>query len=259
MKKLIILTFIAFLKSGIANDTLRFVENSKVYCDKLGSIYIVTPFNDIEKYNSKKEKLATYNQKVYGNIFSIDVSNPFEIYVFYKDQSIVLFLDNQLNQRGITNLNDIGIQQASAIARSFDNQIWVMDLADLKLKKISKDLKVLTESNVLNSTSIEMPLNLEFLIDNNQHIYTLNQGVIYSFDVFGNFEKRISTDSITQFQILDDVIYYNKNNKIYHIELALPLQIQEPEPLWQTDSKEFQVIPSFLILIHNDLLILQPL
>jgi hypothetical protein len=81
-------------------DTIKAPAGSIISSDNLENLYIITPTNDIIKYNKNGIKLATANFKVLGNISSIDASNPFEIYVFYRDQNKIIFLDNMLNMRG---------------------------------------------------------------------------------------------------------------------------------------------------------------
>ena len=92
----------------------------------------MSPTNQLYKYNYSGKVLATLNYNYNGNISSIDVSNPMEIYVFYKEINRVLLLDNNLAYRGELDLTKLNITQAAAIARSFDNGIWVFDLGDLQ-------------------------------------------------------------------------------------------------------------------------------
>jgi hypothetical protein len=118
----------------------EFIVNAKfIQADELGNLYIVSPSNQLYKYNTLGKVLATLNYNYNGNISSIDASNPMEIYVFYKEINRVLFLDNNLAYRGELDLTKQNITQASAIARSYDNGIWVFDMGDLQLKKMSKD------------------------------------------------------------------------------------------------------------------------
>jgi len=107
--------------------------------DPSGSIYIVTPTNQLYKYSKKGALLSTLNYNYNGSISHIDVSNPMEIYVFYRELNKIVFLDNNLAYRGELDLASIGCQQAVAIARSYDNGIWAFDISDFQLKKFAKD------------------------------------------------------------------------------------------------------------------------
>ncbi len=217
-------------------DTIKVKKDSRMTTDNLGNVYVISPTNDIEKYDKNGNKLATTNFKVLGNITSIDATNPFEIYIFYRDQNKILYLDNLLNLRGETNLETIGISQCAAFARSFDNQLWLVDMADLKIKKYSKDSKFIGESASLNMVISDNIIAPDFLIDINSTLFVLNNGSLLNFDAFINYTKTILSDSITSFQMVQQQILYIKNGvaftynpmlfKSEKLDLQLPIKIK---------------------------------
>lgn len=183
-------------------DTIKVKKESRFTTDMLGNIFVISPTNDIEKYDKNGNKLATANFKVLGNITSIDATNGFNIYVFYRDQNKILYLDNLLNLMGETNLEDIGISQCAAFGRSFDNQLWLIDMSDLKIKKYSKDMKFISESASLNTIITDQPIFPESITDFKSTLFVLNNGALLNFDAFINYTKTVLTDSITSFQII---------------------------------------------------------
>ena len=191
LNKLIV--FISFLcisqiqSQSLLTDTIKIPLGSTISSDNLENIYIITPTNDIIKYDKNGQKLATVNFKVLGNISSFDAGNPFEIYVFYRDQNKIIFLDNLLNIRGECDLESIGISQIACIARSSDNQIWLFDMSDQKLKKYSKDLKLLNESASLNNFTVGNEINPSIILDINSSILLLNNFNLLEFDLYANF------------------------------------------------------------------------
>jgi hypothetical protein len=186
-------------------DTIAVKKDSRFTTDVLGNIFIISPTNDIEKYDKNGIKLATANFKVLGNITSIDATNAFDIYVFYRDQNKILYLDNLLNIKGETNLEDIGISQCAAFARSFDDQLWLVDMGDLKIKKYSKDLKFIGESASLNTIITDEPILPEKLVDFKSTLYVLNNGTLLNFDAFINYTRTVFSDSIEDFQIIQKI------------------------------------------------------
>lgn len=196
-------------------DTIKVKKDSRITSDNLGNVYLISPTNDIEKYNVNGIKVATANFKVLGNITSVDASNPFEIYVFYRDQNKVLYLDNMLNLRGETNLETIDVSQCAAVARSFDNNLWLVDMGDQKIKKYSKDSKFIGESASLNTVITDEPIIPESMLDLNSTLYILNNGAILNFDAFINYTKTVISDSISSFQIVNNRIVYLKNGAIH--------------------------------------------
>lgn len=165
------------------------IEAKLAATDPLGNVYVVTTTNQIYKYSDKFKQLATLNYVYTGNVTSIDVSNPLEIFVFYRELNTILFLDNNLAYRGKILLNNAGVMQAAAIARTYANGIWAFDLADLQLKKISREGTLTqTSGNVLQFVNSNIyPLQI---VDDGSTVLVLDSSVgILQFDVFANFKK----------------------------------------------------------------------
>lgn len=238
-------------------DSLKVPKNAQLSTDKLGNLFVITPNNDILKYDINLNLIATTNFKVLGNIASIDVSNPFEIYVFYRDQNKLLLLDNLLNQLALIDIEATEISQIACLSRSFDNHIWIFDLSDLKLKKYSKDLKMMIQSAAFNVLPIFNEINPSKIIDNNSNLLILNNGSILQFDVFGNFNKTIISDSISQFQAFDNNIVYLKNNQLF-VYNSMSFKFSEILTDKTIEIKNFRIEKERLYILTDDFVILQP-
>jgi hypothetical protein len=196
------------------------VEAKDMQTDRLGNLFIVTRTNQLYKYSQAGKPLSTLNYKYIGNIEYIDPTNPLELYVFYKELNQVVFLDNNLAYRGDLNLTDAGIGQAAAIARSYDNGIWVFDLADLQLKKLNKSGETLQSSGnvkqVVNGT-----IAPNFIYDDNEHVYVNDptSGILV-FDIFASYIKTIPIQGCTEFKIFDKELYYTTGRNLvkYNME-----------------------------------------
>ncbi len=243
-------------KAQATCDSLQVSNITQMYSDKLGNFYLVSSTNDIEKYDKNGKKIATANFKILGNISYIDASNPFEIYVFYRDQNKVLYLDNLLSLRGETNLQTNGITQAACIARSYDNQLWVMDMGDLKLKKISKENTPLLESASFTILPISGDITPVNVLDVNNAIFILNSGTLYQFDIFGNFVNKVVDDSIAYFQYINNqLVYINSKNelKVYNPitytlkEIEIP-EMQKADKICITSDKIYILQSKYVIL-----------
>jgi hypothetical protein len=180
--------------------------------DRLGNIYVVSNTNQLYKYNADGKLLSTLNYKYLGNITHVDATNPLEIYVFYKELNLVVFLDNNLAYRGEMKLNDFGIGQAAVIARSFDNGVWIFDLADLQLKKMDKD-----GGNVQASGNIRQYVsqvgNITAMYDNDDRLFLTDSvnGVLL-FDVFASYIKTLPIKGTSDVKVIGDAIFYRLGN-----------------------------------------------
>ncbi len=238
------------------NDTIPVPEGSYITSDNLENLFVVTPTNDIIKYDKDGKKTATANFKVLGHITSIDVTNPFEIYVFYRDQNKIIFLDNLLNLRGECDMESIGVSQIACIGRSADNQIWIFDVADLKLKKYSKDLKLMIESASFNTFNIGSVVYPTIIRDINSSILILDQNKILEFDIFANFSKIKLMDTLTGFQYINEKIVFLKKNRINMFN-PLNFTMQELDITLPANTKNIRIEKERLFVLTDEYVILQ--
>ena len=204
------------------------VPNLHLVCtDNLGQVFTANTSNDLVKYDKEFKVLATANYKSLGPIRNVDVSNPFEIYVFFKEQNKVLYFDNLLNVKGQTDLEEGGYFLLNTVARSFDNKLWIFDLNDLKLKKIRKDLSVELSSGNVREFAKNENFNPEYIAELNKQVVLFNKNSgLYLFDNFANFQRFVPLPSAEQVAVWQGRLYYLEKNKIYELEMEF-LKIQE--------------------------------
>jgi hypothetical protein len=195
------------------------LEAKDIQTDRLGNLYVVSKTNQLYKYNSEGKLLSTLNYKYLGNITLVDATNPMEIYLFYKELNLVVFLDNNLAYRGEMNLVNFGIGQAAAIARSYDNGLWAFDLADLQLKKMDKNGENLQMSGNVRQY-ITNPSSANFIYDNNDRVFVNDStnGVLV-FDVFGTYIKTIPIKESKEVKVINDELYYRQGQQLKKYQL----------------------------------------
>lgn len=257
-----------FYGFGVNHTTQIFVEFhrlkvSNVVCfsaDNLGNIYTANSNGDIVKYDKEGTKTAVANNKLLGNVFSIDASNPFEIYVFYKEQNKVIYYDNQLNMLGQSNLEEGGFLMLSTLARSYDGKIWLFDQSDMKLKKVKKDLNLELSSGNVRDYANNPQFAPVYIGDMNNAIYLFDStSGLYEFDNFGNFVRTIELTNASQFFVMSGKMYFLKNNAIYLLdktflqEKSIPIE-NKPEQI-----AAFTLSPDRMVLQSGNELILYAL
>lgn len=195
------------------------IEAKNIQTDRLGNMYVISKTNQLYKYSSDGKLLSTLNYKYLGNITHVDATNPLEIYVFYKELNLVVFLDNNLAYRGEIKLADVNIGQAAAIARSFDNGLWVYDLADLQLKKMNKDgTNTQASGNVRQYISNNSTIT--YLYDNDERVFVNDStnGVMV-FDVFCTYIKTLPIKGCTKLTVINDELFYYQANQLKKYQL----------------------------------------
>ena len=191
MLRYILITISCILAGRVsAQDTILLQNVNTIVCmsiDSKGNIFAADNNFTLCKYDTKGKLITNVNIKSYGEITSIDCTNPFEIYVFHKDQNIMVFYDNMLNVRGELRLNDYFLSNVACVARSYDNNIWVVDLSQYKLLKINKIGEVIAESAYLNST-LSNELNIYTIWEFNNEVYLGDSLVgVYVFDMYATY------------------------------------------------------------------------
>jgi hypothetical protein len=160
--------------------------------DITNNVYLITAGNQLKKYNPAGDSMAVFNDvKKYGNPSLLDVSNPLKVLLYYKNFSTVVMLDRLLSLRNSINLRQNNIFSVKAIATSYDNNVWLFDEQDYKLKKIDETGKLLQESTDWRLIMNEAP-SPTTIIDNNNFVYIYDPARgFYIFDYYGTFKNKI--------------------------------------------------------------------
>ncbi|MBR9861533.1 hypothetical protein GYB22_12480 [bacterium] len=232
--KLILLSslFLTSIRSN-AYDTLHLKDIKTITAfsaDAKGNLYVADGKNTLYKLNSKGKVITNVNTKVYGTISSIDCSNPFELYIYYSAQNILVYYDNMLNIRGETRFNSMGFNTISAVARSFDNGIWVYDYSDFQLKKLNKEGEVQSSSgNLSRFTSGQ--ISPYKIIDFKNQIYLADSNVgIMVFDIFGTYIKTLPILNSTDFTVSDSAIHSLQHKAVLSYNFISFQQKNLPKP-----------------------------
>lgn len=184
--------------------------------DEFGFIYVVNAQNTIVKYNQKGEKLFEYAPNQWGDIESIDVRDPFKIAVFFPDFQKVKIIDNTLSDIGEFELQNITFD-ISIVAMSNDNDLWIYDQADNRIKKLSNSGAIVVSSQPI-SDIVGAAFRPSFFkeIQNQIYCYDPNYGLLV-FDYSAHFIKRYTLlhQQITDIETLMIIGISNNSVEIY--------------------------------------------
>ena len=230
------------------------------YVDNLGNMYLINPDNRIKKLNAAGDSITVYNDtRRYGDLYSMDVSNPFKEIIFYKDFLTIVVVDKFLNSLNIINLRDYNILQAKAVALSYDNNYWVFDEWSNTLKKIDDNGKLLLES-----PDFRLAFNEAFIpqkiIDADGILYLYDEKTGWKiFDYYGHFKKNLPFPDWTNVQAMNAKVYGWVNGKLVESAIAFPdIKYDEINFSAITFKKIFRAGKLFYVLNADGLSIYQP-
>lgn len=221
--------------------------------DNLDNIYILTSRNQVKKLDLNGDSMAVFNDvRKFGQASLIDVSNPLKVLLYYKDFATLVVLDRLLNIRNSIDLRKQGILQARAIGPSYDNQVWVYDEWEGKLKKINEEGKLILETPDFRSlfTPSLMPLKL---YDENKYVYLydslLGVGV---FDYYGSLKNTIKITHWQNFRVTGKYIFGSSGNRLFRYEISSSRLDEWTMPLALLKSKAFNFTSTRLYALKND-------
>jgi hypothetical protein len=166
--------------------------------------------------------------------------------VYYKKAQEFAWLSPDLSTNPFQTIDSSIAIEVALICPSGDQNIWVLDDADLGLKKVNlSDSRVLTEFSISDQfkengfTLMREYQNFLFLLDPKTGIVVYNS--------FGKQIRKIQETGLTYFNFLGEELYYKKDNQLKFLDLftAETREITIPAP------SEFVLLTDERIIIIN--------
>ncbi|MBL7870641.1 MAG: hypothetical protein JNM78_03445 [Cyclobacteriaceae bacterium] len=201
--------------------------------DRLGNFFLVQKDGKIKKYNPNGKILASGSEK------SLTLIEP-----WYQPSIFIYVRSKQkytISGRNFENKQEFDIEPAFAIepylvCPTHDNKLWILDHADLSLKKVNRLTNEVIHEFEVDSTMLSPNnefiylreyLNLIFLLDKNSGILILNH--------LGKLINKIEVTNLKSFYFYGEDLYYLSDNKLtfFNIltekqrEIQLPVDSQQ--------------------------------
>lgn len=186
----------------------------KVTIDNFGNLFVVTPKNELLKFNPQGKFLWNYANKTYGEITQVDVTDPLRVILYYANYQQIVVLNNNLSEISKYSFNQNSDVQVLAVASANNNGFWVYDQINRELRKLSNNfVDDLKSGNIYQRNGFDMQVN--FMLTDNQYVY-LNDTLagVRIFDRYGNFVKTAVIHPSKEFEVEDSTIIYFENQKL---------------------------------------------
>lgn len=191
--------------------------------DNLGELYIINTDNQLKKYDEKGDSIGVFNQVTkYGKLSYVEAQNPWKAILFYKSYSTIVLLDKYLNMLSSINLRQQNIFQVNALTTAYDNNIWLFDEQDNKLKKIDDGGNTLFESVDFRLLFDPAP-SPHKIIDSDGFLYLYDpEKGLYIFDYYGSFKSKLPFLHWTDIAVFDKQIYGFDKENLYRYNPPFP-------------------------------------
>jgi hypothetical protein len=214
-----------YLSKTIEGDIVDFT------IDNTGNFYLLSRNNQLKKLDANGDSIAVYNAvNTYGDISFIDVSNPLKILLYYKDFTTIVEVDRLLRTLNNIDLRNLGIFQVKAIGLAYDNNVWIYDELEAKLKRIGDDGTLLDQTTDFRQLFDSVP-DPSAIIDQSGLVYLYDTAKgVYAFDHYGSLKSKVSLLGWKDFDVIDKSLIGRKGNFFYKYQLGKMDIQQEPVP-----------------------------
>lgn len=225
------------LAQAVDSFTLKYSFDAQVQVlntDKLKQIYYVSPRQVLYKCNEQGKVLFEFSNRYLGILSKVDVSDPFDILLFYPDYQTILFLDRTLNMTADVRLKAEQFPLPALVAVGRDRQVWIYDAALNTLNRMDRQGNIKSSSQDL-SLLLGRRFTPNQLVCNERGIYLVDpeQGVLL-FDLFAQFQSFLPLPGVEQLQTFDQYLLYRRAGEYFlgesigqaQLMPGLPAQLQ---------------------------------
>jgi hypothetical protein len=220
--------------------------------DNLGNIYVLSKDNQLKKLSPNGDSLAIFNDvRRFGKVSSIDVTNPLKIVVYYREFTMIIELDRFLNIVNTIDLRKLNILQAKAVGLAYDNNVWVYDELDAKLKRIGDDGSLVDQTTDFRQLFDSTP-DPSVLRDQGGYVYLYDtiRGV-YIFDHYGALKTHIVLPGWRDFDVLDKSMLGRDAHSFFRYQQGTLDMQEEPIPAYALDARLIRIMPSAIYVLKK--------
>lgn len=220
--------------------------------DNLGNIYILKKDNQLKKLSPQGDSLAVFNDvRRYGQIASIDVTNPLKILVYYREFTTILELDRFLNIVNTIDLRKLNILQVKAIGLAYDNNVWVFDELDAILKRVGDDGSLVLQTTDFRQLfdSVPDPASIR---DQGGFVYLYDPAKgVYIFDHYGTLKTHLDLRGWKDFDVIDKNLLGRDDRSFYRYQPGTLNMQEEPIPTAYAGATRIHITPSVIYVLKK--------
>jgi hypothetical protein len=258
-----------FLAFAVCNSNFLYAQNDPVFkltrtiqadvsdftVDNVGNIYLLNRNNELKKLDANGDSVGVYNAVTrFGDITFIDVSNPLKILLYYKDFATIVEVDRFLNILNTIDLRSLSIFQAKAIGLAYDNNLWVFDELDAKLKRIRDDGTLVDQTTDFRQLFDTVP-DPSLITDQGGLVYLYDTAKgVYVFDHYGSLKSHVQLKDWHDFAVIDKSIIGHNNRSFLKYQLG-KLDIQEELlPVAYQNATKIKITQSAVYVLKKNIL-----
>ncbi len=235
-------------------DTLS-TEVAGFTIDKLGQIYIADIKGNVYKRQVQNDSVKYYNNTLLGAPDIISAESGINLYVYFQNFGRLQVLDNYVSLMEDLNLYEIGYNTVTLITASSDGGVWMYDIANNDLIKLSKGLKQVYDSGDLRNL-IGDQMDPVFLDETEGMVFLASSSELLIFDRFANLVDKMPIpgfkNAVSQgrgYLVLteDELLYVDAKDPLGRDKVMLPVDVQSVDRIEYYDEKLYLLMGECLV------------
>jgi hypothetical protein len=180
--------------------------------DQLHNVYLC--YDDhLEVQRVQGGPVFRQSQLAYGSGYVLDVSNSLKPFLFYKDQGIMISMDNMLNQQGeALDLFENGFGQIEAMAGSKGDHYWMWDGVQSELLRVNQKLQVVFRSGNLSARLGKEIHVLKIEEDAGALMVWTTDDEVLLFDNYGGYRQMVTLPGALDVQLELGLLYWREDS-----------------------------------------------
>jgi hypothetical protein len=219
-----VIVFCIFLAKTIFGQTFTLTKDVSSELnfyseDALGNKYFLTHGELIKKEISGEQ--SSYTNRQFGADMYVDVSDPLNILVFFKDFGHTVFLDKNLSVKNSFSFRQLQINlQPTMVCSSSKNGFWAWYSDLFQLVRFDNSIIQQAKSDDMSMQQY-IPGIVTFMLENNDKLFMATDKGIWVFDQHANYLFSIPGIKVDFFQVNGQKIIYRKANNLHVYDFFL--------------------------------------
>ncbi len=247
-----LLSFLLLYSGAFAQKkiTTRSVNESIRYAtvDRPGDLYVVTVSGQIQRFDKDGNVASIYKNNPIPTLF--DPRDGSRLFAYFRNDQHFAFLDPSFEVTRSGKLDPAIAIDPWLMCVSGDYNFWVLDAADMSLKKINASNGTVTVEAKISEQAGDSISSYVYLREYQGFVFLQHtkKGVLV-FSSLGKPLKTIGKAAITHFNFLGEEFYYNSASAIHFFNL-FTAETREM-PIKQT-GQQFVLLTDERMFIVND-------
>jgi hypothetical protein len=208
------------------------VEGALITVDRLNQLYLLTENDQLWKTDAKGNPQFQFSDNTLGPIEEIDVTNPFNILVFYKAYQLAKVLDRTLNPNTEFDFSSLNLFNVQSLTNGIDNSVWVYDQQEGKIFQLDANGNILSQSQDLIFLIGQRPDNARLIFAKNE-LWLMVEGIgLLKFNAFGQYLRTFRwEEKMEQVALWRGQLIFRSGQKWYVLKSllweAIPIKFPE--------------------------------